>query len=612
MKRISGALALLLGLNSADAQTFQYIYIEANEGQSSGGHVAVQFEDEVFHYQYTGSLIRLVRENAEEFRFDYRYLQNRTLHVADIQVSAQTFSRLQSHFKRQFWDQDRQFKRLQALENDRLLLEWLLALRHGASPAALDALKLPGAGLFYPGGEETISGECQTSVVAEAGLNQLRQHIRQQYGDEFLAQRLSQLQQEIRRLMPHQDSTSEYGFSQRYIDLLNGLLAVRVVLESRPLNADACYVFNAPEWRLDAAKTQVLRDYRQRLLKSARALLSSSRPDWGHALFVTLARLLVVQHSLQSGQWTFLDDFDADAAAISTDTYSRQQPEMALQRLAAQRQWQQNWHAISEDTILDDLRYADLEISANRYREWQSSLHSLTLRYQGQQPLPDKPLSLSPWALPDLSEPQLQQALAHLQVKLPDQAAELENQYAYHLMARNCVTEIFSMIKQALADETEQAWSRRIDPDLNFIPFMAFDSVQKHYPVINTQVLPSFRMRQLARQYEEEFAPWVFMRESNIFSAELYHYNPDDAAFLFFTDDGFLLRPLFGAFNSLTGLGQSLLGLIRLPLDDGAALNNGTRGLMMSLPELAFINIRKGSYKFDFSLNLTAHLSTAP
>ena len=599
-------LALWLGLNSANANTFQYIYIEANEGSSSGGHVAIQFADEVFHYQYTGSMTRLVRDEADSFQFDYRYLQNRTLHIADIEVSDSTFSRLQTHFKQQFWDQERQFKHLQALENDALLLDWLLAQKLDADSMAPKSLNVPGAGLFYT--HQVLpndAGDCQTAAVAVSVFAQLQQQIHQQYGHEFLAQLKQQLLQDIHQLTPDQANISTYGFSQRYIDLLSGLLAVQVVADKRPLNTKACYQLDATQWQLDAAKIRLLKGYQQRLLKSIQTLLHRSRPDWGQALLVTLARLLAVEQTLQTGQWFFLDDFSAEAISISTKDFSQQSREMSAQREAAELNWRQQWQALVNQTELDDLQYADLEQAANRHREWQASLSTQTLRFQGQLVLPDQALAL-PVTIdkPDLPESSLHQALADLNRLRPVLVAELEAQYVYNLISRNCVTEIFRTINQALGDETQKRLGARVDPDLNFIPFSAFAYVQTHYPLSNSMVLASFRTQALARQYETEFAPWVYLRESNVLTAELYHYNPDDAAFMFFTDDGFFLRPIYGAFNLLTGVGQSLLGLFEWPLDDGAALHNGTRGLMMSLPELAFVNIRKGSYKFDFRANL--------
>jgi hypothetical protein len=45
----------------------------------------------------------------------------------------------------------------------------------------------------------------------------------------------------------------------------------------------------------------------------------------------------------------------------------------------------------------------------------------------------------------------------------------------------------------------------------------------------------------------------------------------------------------------LVGIGDGALGLFTWPRDDGGRLRAGARGALFSLPELAFVNIRKGS-----------------
>ena len=73
---------------------------------------------------------------------------------------------------------------------------------------------------------------------------------------------------------------------------------------------------------------------------------------------------------------------------------------------------------------------------------------------------------------------------------------------------------------------------------------------------------------------------------------------PDDSAFLLFTDDVFWPRPVYGVLN----LGYALLhtgaGVVRLPFEGGAPLLRGARGLLFSLPELVFVNVRKGSFEY--------------
>lgn len=79
-------------------------------------------------------------------------------------------------------------------------------------------------------------------------------------------------------------------------------------------------------------------------------------------------------------------------------------------------------------------------------------------------------------------------------------------------------------------------------------------------------------------------------------TSTIYRRSGDDSTFLFFTDDLVLLRPLLGAANLAVGIGASVVGLAQSPLDRGAALSAGLRGVMWSVPELFFVNVRKGSF----------------
>ncbi|MGZ5018780.1 MAG: hypothetical protein ACXV8U_23680 [Methylobacter sp.] len=75
---------------------------------------------------------------------------------------------------------------------------------------------------------------------------------------------------------------------------------------------------------------------------------------------------------------------------------------------------------------------------------------------------------------------------------------------------------------------------------------------------------------------------------------------------MFFTDDNVLLRPVFGLVNTAVGIGQSVYGLFSWPLlDSGNNLKSGATGILMSLPELFFFNMRKGSYKYLSSKQVT-------
>jgi len=96
--------------------------------------------------------------------------------------------------------------------------------------------------------------------------------------------------------------------------------------------------------------------------------------------------------------------------------------------------------------------------------------------------------------------------------------------------------------------------------------------------------------------YRRENPLRVWLRECNVLTSTIYPRNTDDSFFLLFTDDVVAPRPLFGTVNLAAGLGAAAVGIPLLPFDGGQTLMAGLRGAVFSLPELAFVNLRKGSF----------------
>src|SRR5262249_48288438 len=125
-----------------------YLYIEANEGGSSGGHAAIRFGSETYHFQHERpGVIRLRRDGSGHFRYAYGVLANRAIHVSHIAVAEATSSELRRRFAERLLIERRLFEQRDALGDDRALLEHLLARRRGA-PSRTIALR--GAGFFFP------------------------------------------------------------------------------------------------------------------------------------------------------------------------------------------------------------------------------------------------------------------------------------------------------------------------------------------------------------------------------------------------------------------------------------------------------------------------------
>lgn len=600
-------LGLLLFVGCAEAKVFQFLYIEASEGNASGGHVAVQLGDDVYHYQYEDAMIRLFKHNAESFRVNYQLLQNRTIHIAEIDVSEAAYEQISRYFKIRYLRQKQHLKNLKALQHDQFLLQALLDLKQGRAANLQvepgQSPKLTGAGLFYDDGDLPITENISQCDADQASLNMLtmvQQKLVDHYGKNFLSEKIAALNNKLRKLSPDvmgDTSSPHYSFSEHYSDLLNGLLALQALQKYRPLTKNACFQIKHAG-RLDDSEIRQAKALQQDLIRSASSLITSKRPDWGSALFVTLARLVVLEHAIQTRYWAFLDDTEENATPIPGNQLALYKKNIQNQRNVDLMRFQGAVKGFTEGNQTYEFKYSNLEIAANRFQQWLVSENTGELRYRSEQPLPGKSIPSTRFLFTDLSAKQLEtfqhsHALTFLRLNKED-----KEHNAYHLLVKNCVTTLFESINESVSGHSHAMLGGFIEPKYTFIPFQAFDSVQDTYKVVKTSELPAYRQQELTKMYNREVDSWVYARESNLFSSSLYTHNPDDAWFVFFTDDTVLLRPLFGAVNVLAASSQSVYGLLSSPFDEGREIKIGFRGVLASLPELVFFNIRKGSYPY--------------
>jgi len=625
--------ALLLPSPSPHAATFNYLYIEASEGNSSGGHAAIQFADDIYHYQHVDSgLIRLFRQEKTDFHFLYRYLQNRPLHQSRIEVGEDTLDLLKDQFKWQFLMQERQFKRLDDLHRDRLFIRHLLH-RSTAEPAWFDAdaasvLRLKGVGLFYPEpGHQPQYPDTELARQQALDIQSLREKIEQRHGKAYLQCRRTEVEAQIKALAPGRwpvlDTNSSakklpaprYSFSESYADSLTALFALEALLDARPLQPDALLLTHQSAFKISKAERRSLRLLRDALETGLMKSIASKRPDWGYAVLVNLARYLAIEASLRSGYWAFIDDFADNSEWLRPDQYLEHQPQLRILINDARTAWDRIRQSAASRPRLSEAEYSQIEMAANRYSELLKSEQRRDFRHRGQQALPSKSIGFPKGPRPNLTKAQLTTALSALDSLEHSLFETLKQSYRYDLITRNCVTELFRTIDQAMAapyrsedkpavpealtiKESEKRLGGYVPAPYRFIPFVSYQAVQDRYRVLESRDLDSYRGIELAKLRARQNELVTALRESNIVSSRLYRYNPDDALFVFFTDDNVPLRPLFGAVNTAAGIGQSVYGLFSWPLDAGKNLRSGATGLLMSLPELFFFNMRKGSYKY--------------
>lgn len=609
----SRAGILLTGLlaagpaGAAPPPSIDFLYADANEGGASGGHSAIRFGDQVFHFEYAPPVVRLRRDYFHGIHYRYTVLDNRSLQLHRVPVAPETYHRLLDEFTRRYFDQARDLRTHAALVADRRLLEAMHAWRRG-QPAA--PVILEGVGFFFDVAQLSGGPPDAKRAAAAPALTALRDRVAQAYGPRFVPDAMNRIQRELLDLDP-----AAQGFSDRYRDGITALLALEVLRDARPLRADSYAGGAADGPALESAELDAIATLSDALESSLIRLLHSSRPDWGFPLLVGMARLAALDQSRGTGRWLFLDAFPGDAVVIPPEEVARR-PVMTRQLLEEATAdfaiARARVGARGDDTEgFPEATFAAFEAAGNRMLEITRALgRRVPMRMPFGLGVPSRSAPFPELVVPAVDTGALADAAARAREREAAHDTKLRDLYGYNVVTRNCVTEIFRTIDAALvpgrptgAEAREESVRRlgghvEVEGTLNFIPAAAADAVRAAYTVSETIELPSYRLAGLAQMYRRENPLRVFLRESNTLTSTLYQRNPDDSAFLFFTDDALPARPILGALNLVTGLGVSAAGLFMVGVDGGDTLRAGLRGMLFSLPELVFFNIRKGSVPY--------------
>ena len=597
---------LLVGLSSAAAaetgRSVEYLYIEANEGGSSGGHVALALGDEVFHFEHRSpGVLVLGRDGFEHFRHRYSVLENRTIHVSRIPVSAESYDLLVERFRRRLFLQSRHWAAIESLREDGATLEQLLS-----GDIAIEA-----AGFFTT----PDASRAMPAPGENPDLRDLRARVEAFYGAGFLDRRTETLRARIAELDPRGPELPEpaaiadgppaptYSFPQRYRDLTTALAALEVLRGAPTLDSGAVMEDASDAHGFAPGDAEAARRLADALSAALVRLVASERPDWGAALMVGMARLAALGQSRRSGHWVVLDAFPPDGGSATRRGLAVRSPELAaalLEDAAAEYALaRERLVSRAADGTFHEPDFAAFEAAANRSSELRSALREGREWRRLKGPLvPSRPAHMT---IGGLDQQALRESLETVRAREETYAAAFKRRWGYNLVTRNCVSEIFSEIDAAFEGGAEESVMRlggrlEMDGSLNFIPAVSAAAVAGAYPVTERVELPSYRRWRLDRMYERENPLTVFLRESNTLTSAIYRRNTEDSIFVFFTDGAVVARPLLGAINLVVGLAAGVVGLATLPVDGGTTLSGGLRGALFSLPELFFQNIRKGSF----------------
>jgi hypothetical protein len=560
--------------------SLDFLYINANAGEAAGGHAALRLGDAVFHYQFfPDETFLLVRDSWRSFRFLYNDLHNRSISIAILPLENLVQSQIKHHLTELLMGQQEFFD---ALDQEQTKKESFLRLLEGKFTFAINGL-----GFFKP----SVNG---------AENSHLRRVIATGLGEDFLVSSLVAAEGLVQEIVGRINSGSEVYY-QQLVEALSLRSALRVLAGSSVLDKQTLIPAMGWEQRLSAEEKDGLRQFRDYLEDSITGLLLSNRPDRGETLLLQTARYLAVSQSIATSQLVTLDPFFETIRSVELDDADLEEGKLDYLRKDVQRQANKYRELFLQIKGHPEISCSLLETS--RARAWELSRVSKSHRQVRMLVRPVLPAKAADVIVENLhlNADRLRAAIKQLDTTIADLYNKRETGYGYNLIVRNCATELIRSLNTSFPDresgEVALGGWLEADEGLVFIPFLFYKEATATYAVAKEQLLSARRLRNLEKLYREENDLWVWLRESNTFSSTLYEPRTKDTPFLFFTDDSFLLRPVLGVFNLGYATLHGVASVLTLPFFDGEErLTQAGRGIFYSLPELAFGNIRKGSY----------------
>jgi hypothetical protein len=570
------ALWLLLAspATAGDGGGLRWIYVESNVGGSSGGHLALRIDETIYHVQQgPDGLYELNRDEWDTFRHLYTGLQNRHLHVAAIDVAPHDLERVERRMARAYVAQ-----RAALAEQARLRLDraWLEAWRTGGEVPAL-----PSAGLLAP----TDAPDPEAAAV--------RARVEEALGRDFVTAERARVEDAIARF----DVADGSLLALRERLLLRE--ALRALDEGHSLAAEALLPIEGRMAEpLSAAEREAARQFATAQREAVVELLGSARPDRAGPLLLALARHQALARSARTGRLVLLDPY----AGLDANEERESLSPAAAARLAAGIE---PVVRAGRDNVLagrrfDEARYNLLELGAALWQEFEGGVRGRPVRKLPRKATPAAPRTVA-FAPATLPPDAIEAAITRTERAIAEDEARLHARYRYGVFERNCVTELVRMLNASFEpDQVAGALGASLEPGagLSFIPFVFYDEATDRLRVRELEEVPSHRERELARMATTESGLTWRLREATALTSTIYEPRLRDGRFLFFTDDVFWRRPLLGLANLGWALGNALPGLLAAPFDGAARLRAAGSGVWYSLPELAFFNIRKGTFEY--------------
>lgn len=570
-----------------------FIYIEPNTKGSSGGHSAIRLGEDVYHFQHFPSgFFLLVHDKWRSFKKAYNDLDNRALYINRVDIPDFYYKSLKGFFRKRFLIQEQHLANLASLKKE---LDFFTLY-----PSDGNEWPFKGAGLFDEQGKQDL---------VKFHLNE-RSELQQAMLQTFSV--LKSLDPQVFSYsegnISFSDSRMPYiinSFSEKYLGYLHKYYALKFILDRRAVDRDVIFLNLADKgmscFRLSSTALPVLKKYLKQLKLTVMGLAKSNRSDCGWAIMVAYARMQALALSLKEGKMFFLDPF-SDKADFVTDRAGSDMDVIKIIYKRQLRSFKDLLRSVFKSGEIDELSYNSLENSAAHLWETRSYMLNIrnVVRIQNNVMVPEKKQFL-PLRLPDIPGTKLFLMRKKAEKIWLNYRDRLKDEYGYSLVSQNCVTQLLLTVYRAFKDkkEVEDVLGRYIEPysGLMFVPSFFDLEIFSSFNVSQRIELPSLRSRVMKKEYQSVDTPFlVYLRESNTLTSSLYSKYGEEKGFLLFSDDIFWLRPFYGALN----LGYSAIytgaGIFKLPFDSGDMVLEGLTGFTFSVPEIFFINIRKGSF----------------
>jgi hypothetical protein len=593
-----GALAVLL-LGSALLRTagaapeptvLDCLYITSTVDMSAGGHTALRFGQTVYHFQLCdGGLFLLTREPWSEFRYTRNDLGNRSITMHRIPLSRTPYDMIRENCLAFYLRQERRLQILHRLEAERDLLHRLAA---GDNQVAVKGL-----GLFSSGMHNEVYGlALRRRIYAQLGPQYLREAA-QGAGARLRSSDLRPV--DIPRDSLDGMAALRSGCSEA-LEALQLYEALCVLDEARPLEDDVLLLSDANNGPLNDPELAAVVALHDDIVTSIITLLETARPDSGEALLLQTARYHATSCAIERRRLVTLDPFSDAAQPKPISELSGREPcfDLLLGDAA--------YDVAALRVAVTRLKGEERRLAYGRLEDSQGRLHDLERLAHGDRPLRTEPGYLVPSRsrrVPIMLDPSGNDFGAYASKAERNATvyrAYMRDSARYNLFTRNCVTELVRLINTSFASRAEaaRALGGHLEPggSLSFIPRRFSERVCETYNVSETLEFPSYRLRRLA-ELREGARDGGWLPEGNTFTSTIYSPWHADTTFLFFTDDVFWPRPLLGTANVIYAHAHAAGGIVMLPFDHGRHLRRSLRGILFSLPELAFSNIRKGSFQ---------------